>query len=54
MSNNLYSVRYVTFSGMNLVTKERSFKSDDARAQFLDKLEEAGDLHSVLAYADPS
>jgi len=50
-----YVVRFTTFNGRGdqLVTKEKSFKTEAARTRFLDKLEEAGNLVGVLAYSDP-
>ena len=36
-----------------VVTKEKSFKSEKLRSDFLDKLDDKGRLVQVLAFSDP-
>lgn len=54
MTHTDYTVRYVTTTAKGrLVTKTGTFADADARAAFLDQLDEAGLLHEVLAFSDP-
>lgn len=50
-----YTVRYTVVTGApaQLATRERSLKTDAARAAFLDKLDNGGTLVEVLALSDP-
>ena len=49
-----YEVRYVEIVGRNwtLETKEKSFKTEQAREKFVDKLADKGRLHDIIGYRE--
>ena len=50
-----FAVRFTTVNRTDhVVAQEKNFKTEAARAAFLDRMDERGALVEVLAFSDPS
>jgi len=51
---NDYGLRWQEFDKNDrLITKDKFFKSDEARRKFAEKLETKGNFNTIIAWSDP-